>query len=409
MLEFRAYMNEGGNVLYTGPFAAQQYVAAGAAGQQFYDPKGEGPCLIGGAPNPAFDGRRCLGLFGSPNSDGVMDVLEYWLGAYALAVDDGRDEEPASLLRHRRHRRPVRRAHAGASTPGRRRQPGDERVVRLDQRHPAARRVPAVQHLAVGPVGQAGRPVRAAHRHAVRLLADRRRLVQAADPRDRGAGRRRRPDVLDLVRHGARLGLHVRRGPDAGRRQLDDAAGRQRPHQPEHRPADAAERRRPGELPGRLGRPASAAHALPDRDGRRPRLHADRHHRRVERGLGQLGRLAGVADRPGRLRGQHGRDLDRLRQRLGGPEPRRVPRRRDAAGRHAARRSRPTSAAGPPGQPDSSGTNANNWLRTDASGFPVGATISTPDSLLFGFGFEGIATADERNAVMRRSLRFLLD
>ena len=62
-----------------------------------------------------------------------------------------------------------------------------------------------------------------------------------------------------------------------------------------------------------------------------------------------------------------------------------------------------------PGQPDSSGTNANNWLRTDASGFPVGATISTPDSLLFGFGFEGISTQASRNAVMGRSLRFLLD
>ena len=62
-----------------------------------------------------------------------------------------------------------------------------------------------------------------------------------------------------------------------------------------------------------------------------------------------------------------------------------------------------------PGQPDTSGTNANNWLRTDASGFPVGATISTPDSLLFGFGFEGISTQSSRNAVMGRSLRFLLD
>ena len=39
MLEFRAYMNEGGKVLYTGPFAAQQFVAAGAAGTQYYDPK----------------------------------------------------------------------------------------------------------------------------------------------------------------------------------------------------------------------------------------------------------------------------------------------------------------------------------------------------------------------------------
>jgi Immune inhibitor A-like, MAM domain len=62
-----------------------------------------------------------------------------------------------------------------------------------------------------------------------------------------------------------------------------------------------------------------------------------------------------------------------------------------------------------PGQPATSGTNANNWVRADASGFPVGATISTPDSLLFGFGFEGIATPGERDAVMGRTLGHLLD
>ena len=44
ILEFRAYMNEGGRLLYTGAWAGQQYVRAGAVGQQFYDPKGVGPC-----------------------------------------------------------------------------------------------------------------------------------------------------------------------------------------------------------------------------------------------------------------------------------------------------------------------------------------------------------------------------
>ena len=91
ILEFRAYMNEGGRVAYTGAWAGQQFVRAGAVGQQFYDPKGVGPCRIGGVPNPAFDPRRCLALAGSPNSDGINDVLQYWFGAYALAVDDGHD------------------------------------------------------------------------------------------------------------------------------------------------------------------------------------------------------------------------------------------------------------------------------------------------------------------------------
>ena len=64
---------------------------AGAVGQQFYDPKGVGPCHP--AAGPGFDPRRCLALAGSPNSDGINDVLEYWFGAYALAAGDGHDPE----------------------------------------------------------------------------------------------------------------------------------------------------------------------------------------------------------------------------------------------------------------------------------------------------------------------------
>jgi Zinc carboxypeptidase len=60
------------------------------------------------------------------------------------------------------------------------------------------------------------------------------------------------------------------------------------------------------------------------------------------------------------------------------------------------------------GPPEGSGPNANNWIRTDASGFPVGASISTPDSLLMGYGFEGISTPESRNAVMGRVLGHLL-
>ncbi|MET1058386.1 MAG: M14 family zinc carboxypeptidase [Nocardioides sp.] len=61
------------------------------------------------------------------------------------------------------------------------------------------------------------------------------------------------------------------------------------------------------------------------------------------------------------------------------------------------------------GPPAGSGPNANNFIRTDASGFPVGAAITTPRSLLFGFGFEGISTPAERNEVMGRALGHLLD
>ena len=61
------------------------------------------------------------------------------------------------------------------------------------------------------------------------------------------------------------------------------------------------------------------------------------------------------------------------------------------------------------GPPEGSGPNANNWIQTTSSGFPVGSSISTPDSILMGFGLEGISTQAEGNAVMGRALDHLLD
>jgi hypothetical protein len=40
-------------------------------------------------------------------------------------------------------------------------------------------------------------------------------------------------------------------------------------------------------------------------------------------------------------------------------------------------------------------------------GNAIAAAVETPDSVLFGFGFEDIATADLRAAVMGRALRYL--
>jgi hypothetical protein len=60
------------------------------------------------------------------------------------------------------------------------------------------------------------------------------------------------------------------------------------------------------------------------------------------------------------------------------------------------------------GPPEGSGANANNWTITDASGFPVGASITTPSSILMGYGFEGIATQASRTTVMGRAAAHLL-
>jgi hypothetical protein len=84
LLEVRAYLNEGGKVLYAGDFAGEQYT--GNVGTQLYDPKGEIACN----PLPAgVDPRRCLVLAGS--GDGTNDVLQYSFGAYVAIPDDGLD------------------------------------------------------------------------------------------------------------------------------------------------------------------------------------------------------------------------------------------------------------------------------------------------------------------------------
>jgi bacillopeptidase F (M6 metalloprotease family) len=61
-----------------------------------------------------------------------------------------------------------------------------------------------------------------------------------------------------------------------------------------------------------------------------------------------------------------------------------------------------------PGPPEGSDPNPNDWRRTTSVGFEEGAVVSTDDTLMFGFGFEGIAGAADRNDVMGRSMDYLL-
>jgi hypothetical protein len=60
------------------------------------------------------------------------------------------------------------------------------------------------------------------------------------------------------------------------------------------------------------------------------------------------------------------------------------------------------------GPPAGSAPNGNNFIRTTAAGFPEGAAITTPDTIYFGFGFEGIAGPASRKAVMQRVMSYLL-
>ncbi len=91
MLEMRAYLNEGGRVLYTGDMAGEQYT--GNVGTQLYDPLGTEPC-DDTAPE-GQDPRRCLALRGS--GDGTNDVLQYWFGGYLGVLGDGLDGDGNAL------------------------------------------------------------------------------------------------------------------------------------------------------------------------------------------------------------------------------------------------------------------------------------------------------------------------
>ena len=62
-------------------------------------------------------------------------------------------------------------------------------------------------------------------------------------------------------------------------------------------------------------------------------------------------------------------------------------------------------APAPPG----SAANANTWTRTDPSSFPVGNSITTPDTVILGFGIEGVTTADKRTAIMGALMGHLLN
>jgi Zinc carboxypeptidase len=60
-----------------------------------------------------------------------------------------------------------------------------------------------------------------------------------------------------------------------------------------------------------------------------------------------------------------------------------------------------------PEAPAGSAPNFNTWKITGSAGFPEGAVIGTPDSLLWGFGLEGVTGADARAALMGRAITYL--
>ena len=230
MLEMRAYMDEGGRVAYSGKTAGMQFTGAGV-GTQYYDPKNEGMCNPANR-DPSWDPRRCFVLRGSTQGgDLINDVLQYWFGGMIQIAGDGQDGTTPYGLNG------IGNPFTGLSWSLTAPQTAGISTSSFVTTSGilVGGRVPAVRERGLGTLGEARRAVRPARGQQVRLLAVGRRELQAAHARDRRAGGWRRADVLDLLRHRARLGLPRGRGPDGGRQRLDDAAGRQRPHGHGHR------------------------------------------------------------------------------------------------------------------------------------------------------------------------------
>ena len=61
------------------------------------------------------------------------------------------------------------------------------------------------------------------------------------------------------------------------------------------------------------------------------------------------------------------------------------------------------------GPPPGSAPNLNNFVFTTATGFPEGASITTEDSLLLGFGLEAVTGAANRAEVMGRAMDYFLN
>jgi hypothetical protein len=396
ILEFRAHMNEGGRVVYTGAWAGQQYVRAGAVGQQFYDPKGEGPCN----PRPAgFDPRRCLALAGSPSSDGINDVLEYWFGAYALAAADGHDPETGEHFSVNGLDEPFDGLSWAFGPDGADNQNMSASFVSTSGILPRSE-YPQFNSWPSSRYDKPGGPF-APHtgdQYVYSQLADvsYKRLTRQISVPASGNQSLTFWTSYDTEPRWDHLFVEARTANGNDWTTLPDANG--------HTTTETGD---------------SCAAGWRD-------LHPQLDHYQTfnrEAGTCTATGSTGVWNAAsGNSGGWVQWEID-LSEWAGETVEVSIAYTSDWAVQNlgvfiddvtlpdGTSTSFETGFDGweVTGPPPGSGPNANNWIRTDAAGFPVGATISTPDSILMGFGFEGISTQATRNSVMGRVLDYLLD
>ncbi len=395
MLEFRAYLNEGGKVLLAGDSAGQQYTTN--VGLQFYDPKGEIAC------NPlpeGMDPRRCLALHGSSfGGDGTHDVLEYYLGGYLAVPNDGHADGAAfdsvgiddpftglawgledPVFAGNTTRRSSFIATSGILPPDEFKQFESWPSARWDK--PGG---PFAPHTG--------------DQYVYSLIADvsYKRLTRSVDV---PAGGGSLSFWTSYATEGAwdHLFVEARTPGQDDWTTLPDAN--------EHTSTE----------PGQSCTASSGSWIS---------LHPHLAHYQTRNADGTCtatgttgswnaasGNSGGWQQWSVDLSAYAGQTVeisiayvsDWATQGLGVfvddvtlPDGSSTSFEADLGGWQVT------------GPPAGSGANANDWIRTDASGFPVGNAISTPRSLLLGFGFEGISTDEERNQVMGRVLDHLLD
>jgi hypothetical protein len=388
MLEARAYMNEGGRVLYTGKNAGLQFSAA--AGNQFYDPKGEGPCN----PRPVgFDARRCLLLQGS--GDGINDVLEYWFGSFVYVANDG--ARPGGVFDVNGIDDPFTGLSWGFNGPesANNQNTGGSFVATSGILSPE--QFPQFESWASSRWNKPGGPFdpHTGSQYVYSQIADvaYKRLTREIQVPQSG-GNLTFWTSYDTEFHWDHLFVEARTAggddwttlpsegdttQDTGDSCLAGWGDELHPHLNRYQTLNPDGTCSPtgdgGEwhaASGNSGGWQQWSVNLDDWAGGTVEISIAY---ASDWAVQNLGVFVDDVTLPDGTSTSFEAGLDGW------------------------------TIAGPPA---GSGPNANNWVNTDAAGFPVGASITTPSSLLMGFGFEGIATQDARSRVMGRALGHLL-
>jgi murein tripeptide amidase MpaA len=399
-LEFRAYLNEGGRVLYTGKNAAKQFTGAPPVGTQRFDPKGEDQCSA----HPEWDPRRCLLLRGSIfGGDLVNDTIEYWFGGFVQVGDDGTTED--GLFDVNGVDDPFTGLSWGFNGPDSAdNQTTSSSFVTTSGILPPAQ-FPQFRSWPSTRWDKPGGPF-APHtgdQFVYSQLADvsyKRLTREIAVPA--GGGDLTFWTSYDTEEHWDHLMVEARTAGGDDWTTLPEASGT-------------------------ITSQDTGESCKQENSGGWRTLHPFLDHYQTQQGTSAC-LPTGNTDPPGEWNAASGNSNGWVQWTIdlgayaGGTVEISIAFVSDWATQNlgvfiddvtlpdGTFTSFESGLDGweVSGPPEGSGANSNDWTVTDADGFPVGSTISTPDSLMMGYGFEGISTAAERNVVMERVLDHLL-